>query len=146
MNVGIEPLDVKNWLKICELSVSEEQKRVFPIPNVYWIGISRYEEGTELFAIKLGDEYVGLVGGGLDEDGVSGYVNPLMVDEKYQRQGIAKKTMGLMMDYLIRKYRVPRIHINHNKTNQVAGRLYERLGFAIYSETEDEFCRSFAVE
>jgi len=27
------------------------------VPNVYWIGISRYEEHTELFAIKSGDEY-----------------------------------------------------------------------------------------
>jgi len=50
-------------LKICELSVSEEQKQLFTIPNVYWIGISRYEEQTELFAIKRDAEYVGLIGG-----------------------------------------------------------------------------------
>ena len=44
MNVNIEPLDVNNWLKDCELSISEEQKSIFPISNVYWICISRYEE------------------------------------------------------------------------------------------------------
>ena len=73
MNISIEALDLNNWLKVCDLSVSEVQKQVFTIPNVYWIGISRYEEHTELFAIKHGDEYAGLIGCGMDEDSISGY-------------------------------------------------------------------------
>ena len=44
INTIIEPLNVDNWLKICELSVPQEQKQMFPIGNAYWIGISRYEE------------------------------------------------------------------------------------------------------
>ncbi|MFW6287578.1 MAG: hypothetical protein ACOC2J_02390 [bacterium] len=54
--VTIEKLNVDNWLKICDLSVSDEQKSIFPIPNVYWIGISRYEEHTELFAIRADND------------------------------------------------------------------------------------------
>ncbi len=146
MNITIEPLDTNNWLKVCELSVSEEQKQVFAIPNVYWIGISRYEEHTELFAIKRGEEYVGLIGGGLDEDGNSGYINPLMIDERYQRQGIAATAMRLMMNDLIRKYHVPCIHINHRKENYAAAQLYEKLGFFVYSETDKEICRSYKVD
>jgi RimJ/RimL family protein N-acetyltransferase len=146
MSIAIEPLDVNNWLKICELSVTEEQKQVFPIPNVYWIGISRYEEHTELFAIKQGDNYVGLIGCGYDEDGVSGYINPLMMDARYQRQGIAYEALRLIMDRLIHKYHVSCIHINHRKENHIAGKLYERLGFAIYSETEKEIQRSYQVK
>jgi RimJ/RimL family protein N-acetyltransferase len=123
--------------------MSKKQKAYFYIPNVQWIGIGRYEEGgTELFAIMRGEEYAGLIGGGLDEDRISGYINPLMVDERFQRQGLATQAMRLMMDYLIRKYRVPCIHINNRKENPAAARLYEKLGFAVYSETDDEFCRS----
>lgn len=146
MNIDLEPLDVNNWLKICKLSVSEEQKQVFPIANVYWIGISRYEEHTELFAIKQGDNYVGLVGCGYDEDGETGYINPLMVDAHYQRQGIAAEAIRFIMDFLICKYHVSCIHINHRKENHIAGQLYERLGFAIYSETEKEIRRSRQAE
>ncbi|MDY3855055.1 MAG: hypothetical protein SO170_08910 [Butyribacter sp.] len=58
--IQLEELNVDNWITVCNLSVSEEQKKVFPIPNVYWIGISRYEENTTLFAIKNEKEYVGL--------------------------------------------------------------------------------------
>ena len=43
----LEALDANNWLKICDLSVSDKQKTFFPISNLYWIGISRYEEKTE---------------------------------------------------------------------------------------------------
>jgi ribosomal protein S18 acetylase RimI-like enzyme len=142
----LEPLDINNWLKVCELTVSDKQKQVFPISNLYWIGISRYEEHSELFAIVRGGEYVGLIGGGFDEDGISGYINPLMVDKRFQRQGVAAEAMRLMMDYLIRKRHVPCIHINHRKENHAAGRLYERLGFTVYSETESEFYRSFIAE
>ena len=113
---------------------------------MYWIGISRYEEHTELFAIKNGDEYAGLIGGGLDEDGISGYINPLMVDERFQRQGIAEKAIRLIMKYLTRKYHVPCIHINHRKENHAAGRLYERLGYSVYSETDTEYCRSYSLD
>ena len=77
--ISLEALDVNNWFKICELSVNDNQKSFFPITNVYWIGISRYEEKTELFAIKADDEYVGLVGGGFDENGITGYINPIAI-------------------------------------------------------------------
>lgn len=89
--VHIEELNVDNWFKVCELSVSDKQKEIFPIPNVYWIGISRYEEHTKLFAIKSEEDYVGLIGCGYDEDGISGYINPLMIDEKYQGNGYAAR-------------------------------------------------------
>lgn len=146
MNITLEPLNAGNWLNICGLSVSEEQKKIFPIANVYWIGISRYEEHTELSAIKCDGEYTGLIGGGLDEDGISGYINPLMIDERFQRKGIAKKAMQLMMDQLISRYHVPRININQRRENNPAGRLYESLGFNIYGETENEICRSYTAE
>ena len=146
MNVAIEPLDASNWLKVCGLSVSREQRRIFPIGNAYWIGISRYEEGTELLAITCDGEYAGLVGCGMDEDGLSGFINPLMVDERFQRKGIAREAMRLVMERLAREYHVPRVHIRHRKENHGAARLYESLGFAVYAETETECLRRYPVD
>ena len=89
----LEKLDGNNWLKICDLSVTNAQKSFFPVPNVYWIGISRYEEKTDLFAIKADDEYVGLIGCGFDEDGITGYINPIMIDHNYQGNGYGKNAL-----------------------------------------------------
>jgi RimJ/RimL family protein N-acetyltransferase len=139
--VILEPLDVNNWLKICDLSVSDEQKQFFCVPNVYWIGISRYEEKSELFAIKAGDKYVGLIGGGFDEDGVTGYINPLMIDQHHQGKGYAKEALILMIEYLRKNLGVKRININHSKANAVAGKLYNSLGFVCYGEDDKEYLR-----
>ena len=140
-NVILEKLDVNNWLKICDLTVSDEQKAFFPIDNVYWIGISRYEENSELFAIKADDDYVGLIGGGYDEDGVTGYINPLMIDYRHQKNGYAMPALELIIEYLRDTLNVEKININHHKENTVAGRIYDKLGFIVYNETDDEYQR-----
>ncbi|MCI7130928.1 MAG: GNAT family N-acetyltransferase [Lachnospiraceae bacterium] len=139
--IELEELNVDNWLETIELSVSKEQKEVFPIPNVYWIGISRYEEKTTLYAIKNKEIIVGLLGMGYDEDGVSGYINPLMIDERYQGKGYSRDAMMLAVEKLKNDYKVSEIHIGHRKTNTVAGKLYESLGFIIVDEDENDYFR-----
>lgn len=139
--ITLEALDVNNWLKICDLSVSDEQKALFPVSNLYWIGISRYEEKSELFAIKADDEYVGLIGGGFDEDGITGYINPVMIDYHHQKNGYAKPAVLLMIEFLRHTLGAEKININHRKINVIAGKIYESLGFIVYNETEKEYQR-----
>ena len=139
--IMLEELNVDNWLKVMELTVSEEQKDIFPISNVYWVGISRYEEKTTLYAIKNDELYVGMVGIGYDEDGVSGYINPMMIDEKHQGKGYSKEAMLLAIKKLKSEYKVSEIHLGHRKNNMKADKLYESLGFIIIDEDEMDYFR-----
>ena len=139
--IMLEELNVDNWLKVMELTVSEEQKDIFPISNVYWVGISRYEEKTTLYAIKNDELYVGMVGIGYDEDGVSGYINPMMIDEKHQGKGYSKEAMLLAIEKLKSEYKVSEIHLGHRKNNMKAGKLQESLGFIIIDEDEMDYFR-----
>ena len=141
MNIYLVELDNENWLETANLSVSEKQKEIFPIPNIYWIGISRYEERTTLYAIMLDDNIVGLIGLGYDEDGVSGFINPLMIDEKYQGHHYAKDAMRIAIDILQDQYNVGEIPLGHRKTNTTAAKLYEQLGFQIVGEDEQDYFR-----
>lgn len=143
--VTLKELNVDNWLEACNLTVSEQQKEFFPIPNVYWVGISRYEEHSTLFAIMHDDTIVGLIGFGYDEDGISGFINPLMIDEKYQGLGYSKEAMKLAIECLKTEYKVPEIHIGHRKENTVAAKLYESLGFTIMKESEEEYVRRLVL-
>ena len=143
--VYLEKLDVHNWLKVCELSVSDEQKEIFSIPNVYWIGISRYEEHTELFAIKSDDDYVGLIGCGYDEDGIAGYINPLMIDQAYQGNGYAGKAMEQAIDYLKKELKVSVIHLGHRKNNIAASKLYDSCGFVVIDEDDLDYFRELKL-
>lgn len=143
--VVLEALNEENWLRVCKLTVSEEQKKVFPIPNVYWIGISRYEEHTELLAIKVGDEYVGLIGYGYDEDGVSGYINPVMIDARYQGHRYGEAAMRRVIELMKNQLKVSEIHLGHRKANIGAAKLYERLGFVVVGEDEQDYFRNLQV-
>jgi len=140
-SIILVPLDNTNWYKIYDLTVSEEQKSFFPVSNIEWIGISRYEEKTELFAIMKADIYVGLIGGGFDEDGVTGYINPLMIDYRYQNNGYGKQAMQLMIKYLQENLHVTKINLGHRKANIIAGQLYKSLGFGIIKDGEKEYYR-----
>jgi RimJ/RimL family protein N-acetyltransferase len=146
VKVSLEKFDAYNWLKICDLSVSNEQKEFYPISNVYWIGISRYEEKSELFAIKADNEYVGLIGGGYDEDGITGYINPIMIDYRYQQNNYAKLALRLIIEYLCDNLHVKKININHRKENAIAGKLYESLGFFVFNITDKEYKRQIVLK
>ena len=146
MNVTIELLNANNWYQICQLSVSDEQKKIFTVPTVYWIGSSRYEEKNELFAIKSGDEYVGLIGGGLFEDGVSGLIEPIMVDYKFQKRGIAEQALKLMVQHLGKYLSADKVYIEHKRNNLAAARVFEKAGFKIIGEDDGGFRRCIHLE
>ena len=146
MKVTIEPLDANNWYQVCQLSVSEEQKKIFYVPNVYWIGSSRYEEKNELFAIKYNDEYAGLIGGGFFEDGVSGLIEPVMVDEKYQGHGIAGQALKLMVQYLANNLSIDRVYAEHKKDNHAIAHVLEKAGFKIIGEDDEGFRRCIYIK
>ncbi|MDD6051756.1 MAG: GNAT family protein [Clostridiales bacterium] len=145
MSIQLRALNQENWLEAAALSVSAQQKEVFPIPNVYWIGISRYEEHTTLYAIMQDETMVGLIGLGYDEDGVSGYINPLMIDERYQNNHYAEQAMMIAMQMLKNDDHASTVHLGHRKTNLGAGRLYEKLGFEIVGEDEQDYFRARAL-
>ena len=142
MKIQLRELNKDNWLKTANLSVSEQQKDIFPIPNIYWLGISRYEEHTTLYAIMFDEIIVGLIGLGYDEDGISGYINPLMIDTKYQGNHYAEQAMAIAIDILKNDYNVTRVNLGHRKTNIAAGKLYEKLGFEIVGEDEQDYFRT----
>lgn len=141
MAIHLEKLNQDNWLKATKLSVSKEQKENYPIPNVYWIGISRYEENTTLYAIMCDEIIVGLLGLGYDEDGISGFINPLMIDEKYQGKHYAELAMTDAIEILRKEYQVTDINLGHRKSNGAAAKLYEKLGFQIVAEDEQDYFR-----
>ena len=85
---------------------------------------------------------VGLIGLGYDEDGISGYINPLMIDAEYQRNHYAEQAMDIAIDILKNDYNVTEIHLGHRKTNIAAGKLYNKLGFKVTGEDEQDYFRT----
>ena len=96
--------------------------------------------------IKLGDEYVGLIGGGLEADGASGLIEPIMVDHRHQKRGIAEQALKLMAQYLASHFSVDRVYIEHKRDNHAAAHVFEKAGFKVVGEDEESFRRCMRVE
>ncbi|MDW8552949.1 GNAT family N-acetyltransferase [Staphylococcus nepalensis] len=57
------------------------------------------------------------------------WIDRILIDEKYQRQGIGRKAMRLLMFFVLDKYKVNTLYLSIVRENQVARKLYEELGF-----------------
>ena len=90
----------------------------------------------------LDEIIVGLIGLGYDEDGTSGFINPLMIDEKYQGNHYSEQAMAIAIEILKNDYNVMKVNLWHRKTNFAAGKLYEKLGFEIIGEDEQDYFRT----
>ena len=65
-----------------------------------------------------------------------------MIDEKYQGNRYAKQAMDIAIHILKTVYHVKKINLGHRKTNIAAGKLYEKLGFEIVGEDEQDYFRT----
>ena len=68
-----------------------------------------------------------------------------MIDEKYQGNHYAEKAMTIAIDILKKEYSVSKINLGHRKVNIAAARLYEKLGFVIVGEDEQDYFRTKAL-
>lgn len=73
---------------------------------------------------------------------MSGYINPLMIDAKYQGNHYAEKAMICAINILQKNYHVTRVNLGHRKFNIAAAGLYEKLGFEIVGEDEQDYFRT----
>jgi len=72
--------------------------------------------------------------------------NPIMVDYRFQGNGYAKSALLLIIEYLQKNLGVNKININHRKENEIAGKIYDKMGFIIYDENEKEYKRQINLE
>jgi diamine N-acetyltransferase len=135
MKISLRKVSIDNWYQCTQLSVTEEQKKLFPAPIVYWIAESKYIEEYELLAIYCNEDIVGFIVycSSPDKDG-NYWIPALMVDAKFQGRGYAKEAMVQLIQLMKVKHKYNKIMIGHRQENRIAGRLYESLGFARISD------------
>ncbi|WP_409340623.1 GNAT family N-acetyltransferase [Paenibacillus sp. MBLB4367] len=134
MGVFLKPVSSENWYDCTELKVKSEQRNVFPVPVVYWIAESKCVDDFELRAVYSDDELVGFIVfcNKPDQDG-NYWIPALMIDAKHQGKGYGKDAMAKLIA-LMGSMNCQRIMIGHRPENQVAGNLYESLGFKKVSD------------
>ncbi len=92
--IQLERVSPGNWRDVVDLKVRPDQER-FVAPVVRYLALCAYGYlGWKANAIKLGDEYVGFVMSGIEDEDNSFWVGGFVIDENHQRYGYGRAAMG----------------------------------------------------
>lgn len=128
MEIKLRQIDRSLWEKCCKLRISEGQ-RSFVAPNSYSLAQAAYEPDTYPMGILRDGELVGFVMYEFDSDENVWNMCRLMVDEKFQKQGIGEKAIALLLDHVRAKHGHVMFHTSAEPENAIAIALYEKMGF-----------------
>jgi diamine N-acetyltransferase len=124
MTVTLRPLTAENWRECCRLKVSDDQ-REFVAPNVYSIAETRFEPTSLPLAIYADETMVGF----LMYDTKDYYIVRFMIAAQYQGKGYGRAAMELLLAQLEQEYAHPSASLSYVPGNEVAERMYEKVGF-----------------
>jgi diamine N-acetyltransferase len=149
MMVTLRPVTQENWRAVARLEVAQDQRQ-FVAPNVYSLAEAAYEPGMTPVALYAEGLLVGFAlythepfqgEWTLTRTPYQGELGILrmMVDKQYQGQGYGRQAMLALIERMRGLPGGEAIILNVVKANVGARRLYERLGFVIYEEREEDY-------
>jgi diamine N-acetyltransferase len=128
MTVTLRDIDRENFKSCVKLEVSDEQ-RSFVAPNVYSIAESSVEPTYTPQAVYAGEELVGFVMYGYDEEERCHWIARMMIDKNHQGKGYGRAAMIEVIERLCSEPECREIGLSVEPENTAAQRLYESLGF-----------------
>ena len=128
MKVTLKDIDRENFRAAVRLEVNEDQKN-FVAPNVFSIAQSKVEPGFNVQAVYDGEEMVGFVMYGWDEEEGCHCLARLMVDKNRQGKGYGRAATEAVIERLRAEPGCRQIVLSVNPANANARALDESLGF-----------------
>src|ERR1044072_338318 len=128
MTVTLKDIDRENFKRCVKLEVHEEQ-RSFVAPNVFSIAQSKVEPAYNVQAVYDGEEMVGFVMYGWDEEEGCHCLARLMVDKGQQGKGYGRAAPEAVIERMRAEPGCKQIVLSVNPANTSAQALYESLGF-----------------
>lgn len=131
MTVRIEEVSQSTWRTIAALKVSESQHTFIEDnttslleaaydTSLHWVPLALYKEETIVgFAMV----------GAYNEQEQSIWLDRLMIDQHWQKLGLGKKFMPLLLDYLFCHCTVEKIYLSAHKENKTIFSFYTAFGF-----------------
>jgi diamine N-acetyltransferase len=146
--VQLKEITPQNFKECVNLKVADWQT-TFVASNVMSLAQSKivYPNANTL-AVYAGDEMVGFVMFGFDEDDQKYYLGRLMIDEKYQGKGYGKAATLEVIERLKQDENCREIYLSFAPENVNAEKLYQNIGFKRTGETNEygEILMRYVIE
>ena len=128
MEIEFREIGRSNWHECVELELHEGQDN-FVASNAYSLAQAAYEPDMFPFAIYRDGVMVGFIMYGYDPDLKVWEMCRLMVDKKYQGQGVGRAAVEKLKELVAEKLGHIMFYTSAEPSNEVAIGLYEKLGF-----------------
>lgn len=133
-SVRLEEITPQNFKECIDLKVAPSQEN-FVASNLMSVAQAKIYPTANPFAVYAGDEMVGFVMFGYDEDDKRFYLARLMIDAKHQGKGYGKAATLRVIERMTRIEDCREIFLSFVPANTGARRLYESVGFERTGET-----------
>mgnify|MGYP001300073054 CR=1 FL=1 len=128
INIKFKEIDITNYKECIDLKLSEEQNK-FVAPNIFSLVQAAYEPNLYPLGIYNDNIMVGFILYDFDVELNGWSMSRVMVDVKYQNQGIGKVSLQKFMKFILNKYGNIQLYTSAEVDNPVAIALYSKLGF-----------------
>jgi diamine N-acetyltransferase len=128
MEIKLREIDRSSWEACCNLELADGQYD-FVAPNTYSLALAAYEPDVYPMGIWRDGVMVGFIMYDFDSEIGSWEMCRLMVDKKYQRQGIGEAAVKKLLQLVRAKHGPVMFSTSAEPENEAAITLYEKLGF-----------------
>lgn len=136
MSISLREIDKNNFRECVGLKVAGFREK-FVAPNVMSLAQLKIYPAANALAVYAGDEMVGFVMYGYDEDDGHFYLGRLMIDEKHQGKGYGK---AATLEIIERMKQLPEcgdLFLSFVPENTGAEKLYSSVGFERTGKTSE---------
>jgi diamine N-acetyltransferase len=134
MEITFRPVTRANFSAVIALTVTPEQAE-FVATNVYSIAEASIEPTWMPLTIYAGDDLVGFTLFGRDDETGRWWLMRYMIDARHQGRGYGTAALPKLIDLMVERHGCGEIFLDYSSGNNVAKRLYARMGFAPTGET-----------
>ena len=135
MTLRLQPVTWENFSAVIALTVAPEQAE-FVAPNVKSIAEAYLEPTWTPLAIYAGDDLVGFTLFGRDDETGRWWLMRYMIDAKHQGKGYGTAALRMVIDLMVERHGCDEIFLDYSPGNDVAARLYARIGFVPTGEMQ----------
>ncbi len=128
MKIELKEVTAENLRKIAALKVKPGQED-FVAPNALSVAQSKFYPSWVCLAAYAGEEPVGFVMYGIDEDDNSLWIIRMMIDDRFQGNGYGREVLQAVVEHIKSRNYTKEIFLSFVPGNDTAKKLYESFGF-----------------
>ncbi|VEU80459.1 GNAT family N-acetyltransferase [Haploplasma axanthum] len=147
--IEIKEITEDNYERVIKLEVNDDQKK-YVAPNVKSLAdcyVYRNNNDVFPFAIYNDEEIIGFIMFYTEDEEKEITIWRIMIDKEYQGMGYGKRALEIALEYINDKTIYEKVYIDYVVGNEIAMRLYERLGFKFDKTNEyNEVVMKYIIE